>query len=227
MAPNPTKGESSRKESPAPITPRYRGNFVDESVFSSEQRNTITDDPPPPPTLELYEPPERIEKTKPGFLNNVRTWMGRQINGTSRIEEEFKVHVSRDEYRNFKNAWRAFDPHDTGYVPRTGIPRLLAVLAGVFNMSMYLGYTNYTVSEILDKVQGRHRSLLATTREVSLQRLNNAVATIDAARVTRRRREFCLFYNEVKVAVDPDKGIHRDLLLTILSQYRWKDLASR
>ena len=93
-------------------------------------------------------------------------------------------------------------------------------------MSMYLGYTNYTVSAILEKVQ-TVIGLWEGRQEVSLQSLNDAVATIDAARVTRRRREFRLFYNEVTVAADPDRGIHRDLLLTILSQYRWKDLASR
>lgn len=77
----------------------------------------------------------------------------------------------------------------------------------------------------------RHASLISTnaratipdphaaTGGIDLKKLNERVSKIDIVKVRERRRRFNLFYEEVMVSADPDKGISFTQVLMILAYY--------
>lgn len=135
--------------------------------------------------------------------------------------------VDRDEIRRFKEAWRSVDPQGTGYISKEAFPRLLGELSGVFEMRIY--DAEDSVGQILDDVRSdqplanRHSSLVSQSAfkstGIDLQRLNERLARIDVAKVRERRRRYNLFFEEVMVLADPDKGIAFSTVLMILAHY--------
>lgn len=132
--------------------------------------------------------------------------------------------VDRDEIRRFKEAWRSVDPAGTGAISKEAFPRLLAELSGVFQMRIY--DHEDSVNQILDDVQNdikvaRHASIATTSGygEVDVDKLNERLARLDVAKIRARRRRFNLFYEEVLVSADPDRGITFTGVLMILSHY--------
>ncbi|ERS98024.1 hypothetical protein HMPREF1624_06197 [Sporothrix schenckii ATCC 58251] len=134
--------------------------------------------------------------------------------------------ISRDEIRRFKEAWRSVDPNGTGFISREAFPRLLGELSGVFEMRIY--DHEDSVRSILEFArnddttpQARHASLASQTAltGVNLQKLNDRINQIDLNRVRERRRRFNIFYEEVMVSADPDKGIFFTTVLMILAHY--------
>ncbi|KAL1891649.1 calcium channel protein [Sporothrix stenoceras] len=134
--------------------------------------------------------------------------------------------ISRDEIRRFKEAWRSVDPNGTGFISREAFPRLLGELSGVFEMRIY--DHEDSVRSILEFArndettpQARHASLASQSvlTGVNLQKLNERVNQIDINRVRERRRRFNIFYEEVMVSADPDKGIFFTTVLMILAHY--------
>lgn len=134
--------------------------------------------------------------------------------------------ISRDEIRRFKEAWRSVDPNGTGFISREAFPRLLGELSGVFEMRIY--DHEDSVRSILEYArndettpQARHASLASQSAltGVNLQKLNERVNQIDINRVRERRRRFNIFYEEVMVSADPDKGIFFTTVLMILAHY--------
>jgi hypothetical protein len=135
------------------------------------------------------------------------------------------AHIDRDEIRRFKEAWRSVDPAGTGFITKEAFPRLLGELSGVFEMRIY--ESQDSVSRILEDVRGsgqgpgRHASM-ATTSDLSgvdIQRLNERLALIDVEKVRERRRLYNIFYEEVMVSADPDRGISFTTVLMILAHY--------
>ncbi|CAK7567807.1 MAG: calcium channel protein [Sporothrix epigloea] len=134
--------------------------------------------------------------------------------------------INRDEIRRFKEAWRSVDPDGTGFISREAFPRLLGELSGVFEMRIY--DQEDSVQSILKYVrndvttpQARHASLASQSAltEIDLQKLNERISKIDVDRVRERRRRFNVFYEEVMVSADPDKGISFTTILMILAHY--------
>jgi voltage-dependent calcium channel len=134
--------------------------------------------------------------------------------------------VDRDEIRRFKEAWRSVDPDGSGFISKEAFPRLLAELSGVFEMRIYRHEDS--VRSILADVradaysaQTRHESLVSQTAltGVNLRRLNDRINQIDIEKVRERRRKFMVFYEEVMVSADPDKGISFTTVLMILAHY--------
>ncbi|KAL1875306.1 hypothetical protein VTK73DRAFT_10203 [Phialemonium thermophilum] len=133
--------------------------------------------------------------------------------------------VDRDEIRRFKEAWRSVDPAGTGFISKEAFPRLLGELSGVFEMRIY--DPEDSVRQILDDIRGddasiRHPSIASTSQYytgVDLQKLNRRVAQIDVAKVRERRRRYNIFYEEIMVLADPDKGISFTTVLMILAHY--------
>ena len=133
--------------------------------------------------------------------------------------------VDRDEIRRFKEAWRSVDPAGTGFISKDAFPRLLGELSGVFEMRIY----NHedSVCQILDDVRAdnspsaRHLSIMTsgTYGGIDVEKLNQRLSQIDAARIKERRRRFNIFFEEVMVAADPDKGISFTTVLMILAHY--------
>jgi len=132
--------------------------------------------------------------------------------------------VDRDEIRRFKEAWRHVDPAGTGAISKEAFPRLLGELSGVFQMRIY--DPEDSVRQILDDVRddaktARHTSLATHSgaTEIDLDKLNARIAKLDVAKIRERRRRFNIFYEEVLVSADPDKGITFTSVLLILANW--------
>lgn len=133
--------------------------------------------------------------------------------------------VDRDEIRRFKEAWRSVDPAGTGFISKEAFPRLLGELSGVFEMRIYSA--DDSVRQILEDVRRdapnpRHASIGSTSQfqsGVDLKKLNERLNQIDVAKVRERRRRYNIFFEEVMVSADPDKGISFTTVLMILSHY--------
>ncbi|KAL3427803.1 calcium channel subunit cch1 [Phlyctema vagabunda] len=132
--------------------------------------------------------------------------------------------ISREEIRRFKQAWATLDPDGTGYISKEAFPRLLGELSGVFEMRIY--DHEHSVRRILEDVQsqpsnGRIHSIASTSAAtgVDIKALNERLAKIDARAVQRSRARYNLFYQEVMVSADPDRGIAFISVLMILAHY--------
>lgn len=133
--------------------------------------------------------------------------------------------VDRDEIRRFKEAWRSVDPNGTGAISKETFPRLLGELSGVFQMRIY--DPEDSVNNIMEDVRGdvkaaRHMSLATTSNlneDLDIDKLNHRLAQLDVAKIRERRRLFNIFYEEVLVSADPDKGITFTSVLMILAHY--------
>ncbi|KAG6036663.1 hypothetical protein E4U41_005561 [Claviceps citrina] len=132
--------------------------------------------------------------------------------------------VDRDEIRRFKEAWRHVDPAGTGFISKEQFPRLLGELSGVFQMRIY--QPEDSIAQILEDIRdnsklSRHMSVAATKLnvDIDLDRLNQRLSQLDVRRIRERRRRFNIFYGEVLVSADPDKGIAFTDVLLILAHY--------
>ncbi|KAK1781344.1 Ion transport protein-domain-containing protein [Copromyces sp. CBS 386.78] len=135
--------------------------------------------------------------------------------------------VDRDEIRRFKEAWRSVDPAGTGFISKEAFPRLLGELSGVFEMRIY--DSRDSVRQILEDVRGedtssiRHASIISTTQfqtSLDLKKLNERISQIDVAKVKERRRRYNIFFEEVMVSADSDRGISFTSVLMILAHYK-------
>ncbi|KAL2168472.1 hypothetical protein VTG60DRAFT_7274 [Thermothelomyces hinnuleus] len=135
--------------------------------------------------------------------------------------------VDRDEIRRFKEAWRSVDPSGTGFISKEAFPRLLGELSGVFEMRIY--DNDDSVRAILEDVRNendaasiRHASLVSKNQYhtgIDLKKLNERLSRIDVAKVRERRRRFNIFFEEVMVSADPERGISFTTVLMLLAHY--------
>jgi hypothetical protein len=71
-------------------------------------------------------------------------------------------------------------------------------------------------------VPARHMSIAGGSQYqagIDLDKLNRRLATIDVAKVRERRRRFNIFFEEVMVSADPERGISFTTVLMILAHY--------
>ncbi|KAI0484781.1 Ion transport protein-domain-containing protein [Xylariaceae sp. FL0804] len=135
------------------------------------------------------------------------------------------AHIDRDEIRRFKEAWRRVDPQGVGFISKEDFPRLLGELSGIFEMRIY--DQEDSVHQILDDIKGaeqqpaRHASIATASvaSGVDIQRLNERLARMDVEKIRERRRRFNIFYEEVLVSSDPDRGISFTTVLMIMAHY--------
>ncbi|KHJ36377.1 putative ion transporter [Erysiphe necator] len=131
--------------------------------------------------------------------------------------------VNREEIRRFKEAWALLDPNGTGYISKEQFPRLLRKLSGVFAMRIYP--PEHSIHRILNDVRQK------TTREVSrktlgryldfdLNELNRRISMIDTEAVRRARNQFSMFFEEIMVSADIDRGISFTTVLMVLAHYK-------
>jgi hypothetical protein len=132
--------------------------------------------------------------------------------------------VSREEIRRFKQAWATLDPEGTGFITKEQFPRLLGELSGVFEMRIYK--QDDSVRRILEDIQsqptgGRITSMSSASAAtgVNLKALNKRLAQIDAKEVRKSRTRYNLFFEEVMVSADVDRGISFTTVLMILAHY--------
>ena len=132
--------------------------------------------------------------------------------------------VSREELRRFKQAWATLDPEGTGFISKEAFPRLLGELSGVFEMRIYS--QENSVRRILEDIQteptsGRVTSIASTSAAtgVNLKALNKRLSKINANEVRRSRARYNLFFEEIMVSADVDRGISFTTVLMILAHY--------
>lgn len=132
--------------------------------------------------------------------------------------------VSREEIRRFKQAWATLDPEGTGFITKEQFPRLLGELSGVFEMRIYPH--EHSVRRILEDIQleptsGRIVSMASSSAvpTVNIKTLNKRLAQIDPVAVRRARARYNLFFEEVMVSADVDRGISFTTVLMILAHY--------
>lgn len=132
--------------------------------------------------------------------------------------------VTREEIRRFKQAWATLDPDGTGFITKEQFPRLLGELSGVFEMRIYS--QEDSVRRILEDVQtqptsGRITSMASVsgTSGVNLKALNERLAMIDPVEVRRSRARYNVFFEEVMVSADVDRGISFTSVMMILAHY--------
>ncbi|CAJ2513426.1 Uu.00g015450.m01.CDS01 [Anthostomella pinea] len=137
------------------------------------------------------------------------------------------AHIDRHEIRRFKEAWRSVDPAGTGFITKEAFPRLLGELSGIFEMRVY--DSQDSVRQILEDVRcddqpTRHASIAtaggSVVNGVDLQKLNQRLARIDVQKVRERRRNFNLFYEEVLVSADAERGISFTTVLMVMALYK-------
>jgi hypothetical protein len=134
--------------------------------------------------------------------------------------------VSREEIRRFKQAWATLDPQGSGFLSKEQFPRLLGELSGVFAMRIY--DENDSVHRILEDVRTASKSnptrngsssSTSAAYDIDLAALNRRLAQIDPRETQQRRHRYNIFYEEVMVSADPDRGISFTSVLMIMAHY--------
>ncbi|KAL8814204.1 MAG: hypothetical protein Q9223_006556 [Gallowayella weberi] len=130
--------------------------------------------------------------------------------------------VSREEIRRFKQAWATYDPEGTGFISKEKFPRILKELSGVFEMRIY--DDDHSVRSILAdckvETRGMEHARPGVVEGVDLDALNRRLANIDVPEIRRRRRRMELFFQEIMVSTDPDRGVNFTSCLMILAHYK-------
>ncbi|KAK5100599.1 calcium channel protein [Lithohypha guttulata] len=128
--------------------------------------------------------------------------------------------VSREEIRRFKQAWAEFDPKGTGYISKEAFPRLLGELSGVFQMRIYDG--DFTVRNLIEDCSVEPGEINTSKRVVAgidLEKLNSRLNQIPVQEIRARRVQMEIFYQEMLLSADAEKGISFTSCLMILAHY--------
>lgn len=129
--------------------------------------------------------------------------------------------VTREEVRNFKAAWAEFDPKGTGWVSKERFPRLLGELSGVFQMRIYDG--DFTVRNLLEDCSVRPSSSNAEggriVAGIDLDKLAERLEHIPIGEIRARRHQMNLFYHEMLLSADKERGMSFTNTLMTLAQY--------
>ncbi|KIX07286.1 uncharacterized protein Z518_01939 [Rhinocladiella mackenziei CBS 650.93] len=129
--------------------------------------------------------------------------------------------VSRDEIRRFKHAWAVFDPNGTGFISKEQFPRLLGELSGVFQMRIYDG--DFTVRSIKEDCSVQPGDPIKPSGRVvdgmDLDKLAERIRQIPVAEIRQRRERMNVFYQEVMLTADPNRGIPFTACLFLLTHY--------
>ena len=128
--------------------------------------------------------------------------------------------VSREEIRRFKQAWADFDPKGTGYISKQDFPRLLGELSGAFQMRIYDG--DFTVRNLVEDCSVKPDEAIGPRRIVAgidLDMLNARLNAIPTAEIRARRMQMEVFYQEMLLSADVDRGINFTTCLMILAHY--------
>ncbi|KAI9844230.1 MAG: calcium channel protein [Sclerophora amabilis] len=133
--------------------------------------------------------------------------------------------VSREEIRRFKQAWATFDPRGTGFISKEAFPRLLGELSGVFEMRIYEG--EFTVQQILEDCRqeptlSRRNSgaIPGVVEGVDVRKLASRISQIPILEIRRRRQRLNVFYEDVMVSADADRGISFTAILMLLVHHK-------
>ncbi|ETN46798.1 uncharacterized protein HMPREF1541_00987 [Cyphellophora europaea CBS 101466] len=128
--------------------------------------------------------------------------------------------ITRDEIRRFKHAWADFDPQGSGYISKENFPRLLGELSGVFQMRIYEG--DFTVRALMEDCSVEPGEVYKRRRVIDgldIDLLNARLRNIPIDEVRAKKQQMEIFYQEVMLSADPDRGISFTTTLMTLTHY--------
>ncbi|RMZ87534.1 hypothetical protein DV736_g5243, partial [Chaetothyriales sp. CBS 134916] len=129
--------------------------------------------------------------------------------------------VTREEIRRFKQAWAEFDPKGTGYISKNKFPRLLGELSGIFQMRIYEG--DFTVKNLIEDCASMVGEASASNGRIvdglDIDKLSERIRHIPVEEIRKRRQRMEVFYQEMLISADPDRGISFTSCLMILAHY--------
>ncbi|KAL9052768.1 MAG: hypothetical protein Q9162_005188 [Coniocarpon cinnabarinum] len=135
--------------------------------------------------------------------------------------------ISRREIRRFKQAWAEFDPNGTGWISKESFPRLLGELSGVFEMRIYpeeFSVGSFKTACGTNRFSARHRfgdeSMFAAPTDMDVTAMNRKLDQMPVDQIRARRQRMRVFYEEVMVSADSDRGINFTSLLMVLAHYK-------
>jgi len=126
--------------------------------------------------------------------------------------------ITREDLRQFKDAWVLVDPKGTGYIPPELIPKFTALLSGRLSMRVY--EEDFLIPKLLKDCSHR---LPLYPGEVDLEQLSDRLATLPVQDIRERRRVMNRSRMELFLRKDPRLGISIQTLLITLISYKIVD----
>jgi len=136
----------------------------------------------------------------------------------SHVYEGFTIKsgtITREDLRQFKDAWALVDPKGTGYIPLESIAKFTALLSGRLSMRVY--EESFSIPTLLKDCSHR---LPLHPGEIDLERLRDRLATIAVQDIRERRRAMDRFHMELFLRKDQRLGISIQTLLITLVSYK-------
>jgi Ca2+-binding EF-hand superfamily protein len=134
----------------------------------------------------------------------------------SHVYEGFTIKsgtITREDLRQFKDAWALVDPKGTGYISPESIAKFTALLSGQLSMQVY--EESFSIPKLLKDCSHR---LPLHPGEVDLERLRDRLATILVQDIRERRRAMDRFLRK-----DQRLDISIQTLLITLVSYKIVD----
>ena len=129
--------------------------------------------------------------------------------------------ISRKEIRRFKETWAKYDPGGTGYISKETFPRFLGELTSIFEMRIYPeDWTIKNVRSACDASSRHPTALFPSLSEIDTDALNRRLEHLPIEEIRSRRQRMRVFYEEVMVSADPERGINFTSLLMVLAHYK-------
>jgi hypothetical protein len=126
--------------------------------------------------------------------------------------------ITREDLRQFKDAWAIVDPKRTGYIPPESIAKFTALLSGWLSMRVY--DENFSIPKLLKDCSHR---LPLHPGEVNLEQLSDQLATLPVQDIRVKRRAMDRFRMELFLRNDSKLGISIQTLLVTLISYKIVD----
>ena len=136
----------------------------------------------------------------------------------SQVNQGFTIKsgtITREDLRQFKDAWALVDPKGTGNIPPESIAKLTALLSGRLSMRVY--EEDFSIPKLLKDCSHK---LPLHPGEVDLEKLSDRLATLPVQDIRERRRAMDRFRMELFLRKDSRLGISIQTLLVTLISYK-------
>ncbi|KAF2465005.1 uncharacterized protein BDR25DRAFT_270829 [Lindgomyces ingoldianus] len=126
--------------------------------------------------------------------------------------------ITKNDIRQFKEAWASVDPKGTGYISPRLLPKFIARLSGGFSMRVY--DDDFSISTLVKDCTFR---LPLHPGEIDLGKLNERLQGLPAREIQGRRLAMKRFRTELLMGSDPRRGISFTAAMLGLVHYKILD----
>ena len=126
--------------------------------------------------------------------------------------------ITRDDIRQFKNAWASIDAKGTGYIPSESLTKLITQLSGRFDMRVY--DKKFSVTNLRRACEYK---LPLYPQEMDISRLNKELSKLPIPDTRKRRQAMDYFRMELDSTQDPKLGISMQAALVTLIYHSLAD----